>query len=129
MHILKGYFISTGRSYDFSIASEVALNIMGKIEYCLTKKYNNAQTLCIMQIWEVMYIDGLMQERRNSSVLAMDLLLSGIKQWSYFFLALTYRYVVAIFAILDPVTQICRKGIGKHWSGCWLVIVSAQTTI
>ena len=65
----------------------------------------------------ILHIDGLMQERRNSGVLAMELRLSCINpsicsvafdinceckkdltpllmHWSYIFLALTHRYVV-----------------------------------
>ena len=69
----QGYSLALGQSYVFPNASEVTLNTMGKysswIHFWVLNIANQNKT-------RVLYIDGLVQGRRNSTVLAMELGLS-----------------------------------------------------
>ena len=53
-------------------------------------------------VWCLAYIDGLVQEIRNSSALAMELCLYCTNPWSYVFLTLTHRYTNADVSFIGP---------------------------
>ena len=77
-----------------------------------TSSWNKSEGLMgggyVTECWDLenmTYIDRLVQERRNSSALAMELRLSYTNPinmyWSYVFLALTHRYKLNCHPLFD----------------------------
>ena len=74
-YIHPGVWLAPRQSYNYPGAGDMILKDIDKLN--VSNHNKTRQNTNHMHIpWDILYIDGLMQERRNSSALAMELRLS-----------------------------------------------------